>query len=196
MSGQQDEPPENVAAMWRVFRLELELARNYPRSYLLYMGRTHRDPVLEKLLPSLLGIRAAAILEDGLSRAMVQGGLTIPPRYRDDLFGRISVLQESGALANGAELHLIRERRNRVSHEAGVSLDWDSLGRDVEEIQKALERLGIVPSATRLEYHAERSAMKESTEPGIAFTQDFRVWITENDRIAIEYNWTTKTHNA
>ena len=28
-------------------------------------------------------------------------GLTIPPRYRDDLFGRISVLQEGGALANG-----------------------------------------------------------------------------------------------
>lgn len=73
MSGQQDEPPENVAAMWRVFRLELELARNYPRSSLLYMGRTHRDPILDKLLPSLLGIRAAAILEDGLSRAMVQG---------------------------------------------------------------------------------------------------------------------------
>jgi hypothetical protein len=77
-----------------------------------------------------------------------------------------------------------------------VSLDWDSLGRDVEEIQRTLERLGVVPSATRLEYHAERSAMKESTEPGIAFTQDFRVWITENDRVAIEYNWTTKTHNA
>jgi hypothetical protein len=37
------------------------------------MGRTHRDPILDELLPSLLGIRAAAILEDGLSRAMVQG---------------------------------------------------------------------------------------------------------------------------
>jgi hypothetical protein len=160
------------------------------------MGRTHRDPVLDKLLPTLLGIRAAAILEDGLNRAIVQKGLTIPPRYRDDLFGRISVLQESGALANGAELHAIRERRNRVSHEAGVSLDWGSLERDVEEIQRALEFLGIVPSATHLEYHAERSAMKESTEPGIAFTQEFRVWITENDRVAIEFGWTTKTHHA
>lgn len=52
--------------VWRRFRLEAEAAKNYPSSYALYMGQTHRNVLLEALLPTLLYIKAVAILDDSL----------------------------------------------------------------------------------------------------------------------------------
>jgi hypothetical protein len=49
------------AEAWRRFRLEAEAAKNYPLSYSMYIGQTHRDVLLERLLPSLLYIKADAL---------------------------------------------------------------------------------------------------------------------------------------
>ena len=40
----------NPKSAWRQFRLETETVKNYPSSYALYVGHTHRDILLEQLL--------------------------------------------------------------------------------------------------------------------------------------------------
>jgi len=64
---------------WHRFLQELELAKNYHLPYALdnLFGATPRNPLLEKLLPSLLYIRLVSLLDDALNLYLDNHGLTI-----------------------------------------------------------------------------------------------------------------------
>lgn len=106
---------------WRRFRLEAEAAKNYPFSYMMYIGHTHRDVLLEKLLPTLLYVKAVAILDDSLELWLNQNGHRLRKPYRDDLNGRINYLTDKGFIKDAASLHNMRDRRNILAHEPGSS---------------------------------------------------------------------------
>jgi hypothetical protein len=59
---------------WRRFRLEAEAAKNYPKSYALFVLQTHRDLLLEQLLPTLLYVKGVAILDDALESWLATNG--------------------------------------------------------------------------------------------------------------------------
>src|SRR5688572_10540199 len=102
------------AAAWRRLRLEACASANYFRPYAMYIGQTHRDPLLDKLLPALLYIKAVAVLDDALDVWLHRSGLTLPKENRPDLNGKLCYLESNTLVPNAAELHLVRKRRNEL----------------------------------------------------------------------------------
>jgi hypothetical protein len=174
---------------WRRFRLEAEAAKNYPMSYAMYVGQTHRDVLLEALLPTLLYIKAVAILDDSLELWLAGGGHEIRAPYRNDLNGRLEYCRDNRLLANVDSLHTVRKERNRLAHEPGTSSGWVRFAEDASIIEDALLELGLARPTPQLEYFCERSAMENVTEPGVAFYRTFTYGVRENGKLALEVSW-------
>jgi hypothetical protein len=175
---------------WRTYLLEWEGAKHYHFPYLLYMGRTNRNPLLDQLLPSLLFLRAASILDEGLKLYIQVKGIAMPrSQYKDSLEGRISVLSDAGVLNNSDDLHSIRKRRNVVAHDAHSNTNWDQLSQDLAVIETSLQKLGLVGDRPHLEYYGERSAMRWVEDPEILGVRDFRCGVKENGTPAMEFSW-------
>jgi len=177
---------------WRRFRLESEAAKNYPSSYALYIGQTHRDVLLEALLPTLLYIKAVAILDDSLDLWLEQNGHQLRPPYRNDFNGRLEYLGDNRLLEDVGALHAVRRERNRLAHEPGTSCDWRRFGDDLSVVERSLLSLGLVRPTPQLEYFCERSAIEGSSEPGVSFSRRFSYGVKENGKPALEVAWTQK----
>jgi hypothetical protein len=171
---------------WRRFRLEAEAARNDPSCYALYSDQTHRDPLLEALLPTLLYIKAVAILDDALDVWLEQNGHQLRPPYRDDLNGRLDYLGDNRLLQDVDAVHAVRRERNRLAHEPGTSCDWRRLGDEISVVETALLSLGLVRPTPQLDYFCERSAIEGSNEPGVSFSRRFSYGVKENGKPALE----------
>lgn len=179
---------------WRRFRLEAEAAKNYPLSYAMYIGQTHRDVFLEQVLPTLLYVKAVAILDDALALWLADNGHRLAKPYRDDLNGRLQYLADKALLDGVDRMQDIRRKRNEFAHEPGASCVWSDLERDVALIETCLVSLGLTRDTPKLEYFSERSAMEGSTEPGIKFSRRFSYGVKENGKIALEVTWVQKFH--
>lgn len=176
---------------WRAYLLKWEAAKHYHFPYLLFIGRTNRNPLLDQLLPSLLFLRAVSILDEGLKLYIQISDISMPrSKYRDSLEGRISVLSKTGILNNSDELHSIRRRRNDVAHEAHLNTNWDQLSQDLDVIEKSLKKLGLVGDRPHLEYYGERSEMRWVDDPEILGSRDLRWGVKENGIPAMEFSWT------
>ena len=165
-------------------------------SYSLYIGQTHRHVLLDEVLPALLQIKAAAILDDALELWLLQNDHVVAKPYKDDLNGRLAYLADHSLLSRADSLHEVRKRRNALAHEPGTRIDWATLRRDVDLIEAALVELGVAGPTSALESYAERSAMKESSDPGVAFERTLEYGVRENGAKALEVKWTQRFHNA
>jgi hypothetical protein len=175
---------------WRTYLLEWEGAKHYHFPYLLYMGRTNRNLLLDQLLLSLLFLRAASILDEGLKLYIEIEGIPMPrSKYRDSLQGRISVLSDAGVLNNSDALHSIRKRRNDIAHDAHSNANWDQLKQDLVVIETSLQKLGLVGIRPHLEYYGLRSEMHWIEDPEILGERDFRCGVKENGIPAMEFSW-------
>lgn len=181
---------------WRRLRLETEAAQNYHLPYSLYIGQTHRDKLLEQLLPTLLYIKAVAIVDDSLALWLDGNGHNLRKPYREDMNGRLSYLADNGLLEGTDELHRIRKRRNELAHEPGVTCEWGELYTDMLLLEKSLVFLGLARVTGKLDYFAERSAIEDSQEPGIGFIRTFKYGVKEADRPALEISWIQKIHDS
>ena len=179
---------------WRRLRLEAKAAQNYHLPYSLYLGQTHRDALLEQLLPNLLHIKAVAILDDALELWLKDNGHNLPSNYRNDLNGRIRYFGDHGLIKSPDVLHQIRKRRNALAHEPGKSIDWSVLESDLLSIELCLIPLGLVRETLKLEFYAERSAIEESLEPGIKFSRRFEYGVKEDGKRSLEISWEQKFH--
>jgi hypothetical protein len=189
MGSQQD-----IRDAWRTFLIELELARNYPIGYQINHGTAVRNPVLEKILPSLLYIRMAAILDEALGVHLDLTSTALPKDYRSTLDGRISFCNDAGRIPNGAELHAIREKRNHLAHDASSAICWPDLDRDLAAVHITLRHLGLVGERPRFEIKAERSAARESGERGVLCYFDYSVSLVESGKAAAEFRWRETVH--
>jgi hypothetical protein len=183
------------AEAWRRFRLEAEAAKNYPLSYSMYISQTHRDVLLERLLPALLYIKAVAILDDSLELWLDTNGYRLVSPYRNDLNGRLDYLKDNNLLGAVAQLHDIRRRRNALAHGPDPFCDWRTLERDISTIESGLVFLGLARPSPKLDYYCERSAMQDSTEPGVKFFRTFTYGVKEDGKAALEVTWTQKFHD-
>jgi hypothetical protein len=73
---------QNVRQAWRVLLIESEFARNYRIAYQLDEGAAARNPVLEKILPSLLHVKMAAMLDEALGTHLAATSTSLPKKYR------------------------------------------------------------------------------------------------------------------
>jgi len=181
---------DDLRNAWRVFLLEWELARHYHFPYLLYIASTNRNPLLDELLPSLLYVRLASLLDEILKFAIDQFGLSLPQQgYRDDLNGRINILANNRKLNHQDELHRIRNRRNQLAHRSATSTTWDELEAAIDKVETTIEPFLSIGTRPHLEYFGERSAFQDSPDPEILGIQDFKCGVKENGVIALEFRW-------
>ena len=185
----------DVRQTWRLLLIESEFARNYRIAYQLDAEAAARNPVLEKILPSLLHVKMAAVLDEALETHLVARSTSLPRKYRQTLGGRISFFQDSKQIANGAELHAIQQRRNDLAHDISSSISWAQLDQDLATVHATLQHLGFVGSRPHFEIKAERLAMQVSEEPGVAWYCDYAVSLMEGGKIAAEFKWRSRLHN-
>ncbi len=183
----------NITDTWRRFLIEVEFSKNYHQPYLLYMMRTHRNPLLEYLLPALLYIKMVSILDEAFVTHIDNQNMSMPKKYKNSLQGRIDFLTDNQVLNNSMELHEIRKKRNGLAHDTAKQIDWKELEKDLNEVQKTLEELKFSGTRPNYEFFIERSAMKYSTEPGVLFVRDFSYGLKKGDEVIAEVSWTEKT---
>lgn len=75
-------------------------------------------------------------------------------------------------------------------------IDWNTLAGDVALIEGALVQLGLANATGALEAYAERSAMREATDPGIAFERTLEYGVREGNVKALEVRWTQRFHKG
>lgn len=183
-------PLTDVPGAWRSFLIDVMFARNYPIGYLDLDGPAARNPVVERLLPSLLHVKAVAILDHAL-RAWIDGrGFVVPEKPSGrELKGRIDYLADNGHLSDRTALHSIRGTRNALAHEPAGVTDWAELDRDVAAIHSALSELKIVKEMPKWEIFSERSAAQAGEIPKSSCTFHYRIGIKEGDKIVAEIKW-------
>lgn len=190
---------EELQNIWRVYLLEYEFSKSYDLAYALYIARAVKNPILEMLLPSLLLIRAVSILDDTLQFELEAQGINLPQgKYKNDLYGRITILGDRGRLSESRKLQDLRKRRNELAHDCDIDkfASWAELSKAVDLVEATLQELSIVGDRPKLDFYAEKSAIKESTEPDIFGVRDFKVGIKENDKVALEWSWSEKLHRS
>jgi len=187
----------DMSNSWQRLLQEIELAKNYHLPYVLLGGtRVTRNPILDYLLPSLLFVKAVSILDEALVFYTNSQNLTMPKKkYGDSLKGRIDFLDDRDILKNAADLHDIREKRNKIAHEITEHLTWEEFDENLNTIESELQHLGFVGDRPKYEAYAECSP-GDSTERGIAFTQDFHYGLKKEGKKVIEISWTAKIHKS
>jgi hypothetical protein len=180
----------DVAQNWRVFLIDAMFAENYELGYLDHPGPPLKNPVVERLLPSLLHVKAVAILDHALRGWCDEKGLVVPKKpYGTDLKGRINYLADNGHLADRSPLHSIRGTRNVLAHEPAGSVDWKQLRCDVLAIHGALKELRMVGDFPRWEIGSERSAAQDPKVPNALFSFDYQIRITDGAKPVTDITW-------
>ena len=179
----------NPKAAWRMYRLEAETVKHYPQSYALYMGRTHRDILLDQILPTLLYIKAASILDDSLNLWLSDNDHSLRKPYKNDFNGRLCYLSDMSLYQSVEKLHSVRQNRNKYAHEPGERCDWQTLERDLLAIEDCLVSLKLAEPTKELEYFAERSGLEPSQDPNVEFSQRFGYGVKEGQEIALHISW-------
>lgn len=180
----------DVPKVWRLFLIDLVFARNYTIGYLDLPGPAAKNPVVERLLPSLLHVKAVAILDHSLRAWIDDKGLTVPQKtYRTDLKGRIDYLADNGHLADRSPLHLIRGTRNELAHEPEGAVNWVELDRDVRAIHSALAELKLVGEMPKWEILSERSDAWPGEISEAVCTFHYRICIKQGDTLVAEIKW-------
>lgn len=175
---------------WRDFLIDLMFARNYTIGYLDHAGPVAKNPVVDRLLPSLLQVKVVAILDHALRAWIDDRGLVVPKKpYGSDLKGRIDYLADNGYLADRSPLHSIRGTRNALAHEPTGAVDWPELDDDVAAIHSALSELKLVNEMPQWEIFSERSAAQAGEISKSVCTFHYRIGLRQGDRVVAEIKW-------
>jgi hypothetical protein len=185
----------HISASWRRFLIDLALAREYPTYFGIAAAvpaLPPRNPVLDRLLPGLLHIKALTILDAALKEALARHGAS--PRealnLKDDLFGRIATAGHLAMLQNASALHSMRDSRNEIAHETDAVTEWAALSNCVLDVNAALRELGFAGELPTLSVSAERSPKDNLALPGVALAFDYTVFVKEGSTVWATVTWT------
>lgn len=135
-----------IRKSWERFHQEALLATNYhmaPRRTEIQSNQIP-NPVLDRLLPSVLFLRIVSILDEALEFCIDDRNIQWPHEKKRDLYNRINVLGDCGILRDRGKCHCIRERRNELAHEAGKFAQWSELYDCLDVAELELKNLGLV----------------------------------------------------
>jgi hypothetical protein len=178
----------NIQGIWWRFLVEAMFAENYELGYL--DEPLGGNPVVDKLLPALLQIKAVGILDLALRSWCDGKGLVIPKTtYGTDLKGRIDYLVENRHLSDGSFLHSIRDTRNILAHEPMGEINWQQLESHVMAIHGSLRELGLVGDFPKWQINVERSPAHDPNGPDATFPVKRRIRITDGVRIVGSISW-------
>jgi hypothetical protein len=180
----------DVPQIWREFLVDAMFAENYELGYLDRLGPPLKNPVVERLLPSLLYVKAVAIFDYALRGWCDEKGLVIPKKpYGTDLKSRIDYLADHGHLADCSPIQSIRGTRNVLAHEPAGAVDWSQLRSDVLALHGALKELGMAGDFPKWEISSERLAAQDPKVPDALFSFDYRIRIADGAKPVADISW-------
>ena len=137
---------EDIRKSWERFHQEALLAANYhmaPRRTVIASEKI-RNPVLDRLLPSVLFLRVVSIFDEALEFYIDDRSIQWPPDKERNLNNRINVLDDNRILRDSATCHCIRERRNELAHEPDKFVQWSELYKCLDVVELELKNLGLL----------------------------------------------------
>ncbi len=181
--------PYDVSENWHNFLIDAELSKNYLIVSTITGGDAVDNPVIERILPSLLHIKMTAILDETLIAYMSSNNITQPRNYRRDLNGRIEFFAYKGLILNDDDLHAIRSNRNDTAHKSQLYVSWDQLDKDITSVHSTLQHLGYVGNHSKLTVDAVQEKAEPSNEPNKTYSQNFSVRVLDDKNIISELKW-------
>lgn len=182
-----------VAKSWRKFLIDNAFAQNYQTCFWVTSPTVRMppaNPVFDRLLPSLLHVKALTVLDAALKEGFTARGVSPKSHgYKDDLSGRINTAGDLGIFPDSRLLHDARRTRNNVAHELESSVSWAELEVTVQAIQQALTLLGLVGSMPKFEVNAERKPKPELNDPKAALGFDYCVSVVAEGKVAADIRW-------
>lgn len=186
----------DIPGLWKRLLIDLTFARNYPVGFIDLPGPAAKNPVLEQILPSLLHIKAVAILDHSLRAWLDANGMIVPKKpYGMDLKGRIDYLADQGKIIDRQPLHDLRGVRNDLAHEPAEVITWTDLDRDIASINTVLKELGLVGELPQLEIYAERSGAQESPDPKVNCVFHYQIAVKEANTVIADIKWSKSLLN-
>lgn len=180
---------DQIGKSWRYFLIEVTFAKNYKAPYVIQStAPAPNNPILDDLLPSLLVVKLASLIDEALSEYIDQRSLLIPRTYRADFNGRINFLRDGGYLENASQLHQLRELRNNLAHEFGGKATWRDLDNLIDTADHELQHLRFVGERPKFEIHSER-VPAEPADPKYLMSFNFSVTLKADGRKAAEFTW-------
>jgi|CXWL01.1.fsa_nt_gi hypothetical protein len=147
---------EDILKSWERFHQEALLARNYhmaPRRTEIQNNQIP-NPVLDRLLPSVLFLRMVSILDEALEFNIDERNIAWPTNKKRDLYNKIDILGDSGILRDKSQCHRIREKRNALAHDPGKFVEWSELYSHLDAVELELKNLGLVGERPRYAWFA------------------------------------------
>ncbi|MGV3606471.1 MAG: hypothetical protein ACO1RA_08680 [Planctomycetaceae bacterium] len=195
----EEKETKSVAEQWHFFLIERVWAENY-QTYFMVKSNSLLKPakgyLFEKMLPSLLHIKALTILDYALKEALAARQVSPKSlKCSDDLSGRINAADKLGLFPDSDLLHTARLKRNGLAHEYEPSSSWDELKEVVVTIHKTLELLGVV-SAPFPDFKViwSRTPQSPDNPDEIAVHFNFRFAIMLGEEEYASESWTRNFH--
>lgn len=182
---------DDIQEVWNRYLQEVELASNYHMPYALDgFGTTFRNPLLDFLLPSLLYVKLASILDQALVSYMGIYGLKLPVEgFNKSLEGRLTFLNDQNLIHNYLDLDRIRKNRNGLAHQSSAVSGWTQLKEDLDIVEEELRQLGVVDERPEYQYFGERSKMRAGNQPGVDHERDFRFGVKRGDKVVMQFSF-------
>ncbi len=184
-----NDPNPSLNKGWARFLQNVELAKHHDRPHLLDMS-TMPNPILDKLLPTLLFVQLASFLDEALETYRHRGGISFPPRTKQDLYHRVELLRDR--LKNPEDLHRIRTDRRDLAHNPHAFVLWQHLDDAIDLVDAELQNLGLVGTRPTYEFFAERSGAQASNDPRYLFEFDYEYGLKHDTDTVIAVTWTTR----
>lgn len=156
---------EDIRKSWERFHQESLLASNYhmaPRRSQIQSDQIP-NPVLDRLLPSMLFLRLVSIMDEALEFCIDERDIQWPSNKKWDLCNKIDVLGDSGILKDRGQCHRIRERRNQLAHEAGKFVQWSELFSCLDAVELELKNLGLVGERPKYDWFATMTPFTDTS---------------------------------
>lgn len=181
---------EDILKSWERFHQEALLAANYhmaPRRTEIQSNQIP-NPVLDRLLPSVLFLRMVSILDEALDFYIDEQNIQWPAKKKRDLYNKIDVLGDSVALKDRGQCHHIREKRNALAHNPGEFVQWSELYNHLNAIELELKNLRLVGDRPRYAWFA---AVTPFTAPSgqklVTYSYGLKKF---DDRTVMDVTWT------
>jgi len=171
--------------------MEAQVVRCYPMPYILDSNSTifRTNPMLEKIIPSLMFVKALSILDDAFNFLLKRKEFA-PTKHLASLKAKIDYFDKIDLLHDSKLLHKFRIKRNEIAHGSNHSATWEEMWDCLNGIEIELRNLKFWKERPKFEIFCQSPAMRKSSNPKMIGERDYEFGLTENNKRVFEVKWT------
>ncbi len=186
----------NILSQWENLLLDLELARNYRDPYQLICRQPLDhvpNPILERLLPTLLYIRMVALLDEALGSYIRLNHIPVRGKGHGsttNLDGKIRCLQDRpNLLLAGDDLLRIKKSRNDMAH-GTLSTSWKELYEHLNVIEAELKNLRFIGHRPKFTFFGRSAGgTPVPADPRVEMRRVYLYGVRRGEEVLRSFSW-------